>query len=201
MVIADEGLSSGFADPVHDSQAVFRELLSAMSRPGLLHKISGEVDLPPDCADVALVAACLALADRDTPLWFDDAMASPELQSFLRFHCGATSTPDLDGASFVMIGDASGIPSLSQFNLGSDAYPDRAATALVRVTDLADEGPFQAVGPGVDGVTTFGAAGIRSEFWEERRTVAKLFPRGVDLILGDGRSFMALPRTTIVTEL
>lgn len=200
MVLADEGLARGFADPIAESQSVFRTLLDAMSRPGTLHEINAQLDLPDGMHDVAMMAACLALADRDTPFWCDGAMSSPQLETFLRFHSGATRVDEVAAASFVLIGDGLDVPTLAQLDLGTDEYPDRSATMLVRVSNLAQAPGLTVTGPGVNGSVTFSADGIRPGLWAERQSLAPLFPRGIDLILAEGPRFIALPRTSQVVE-
>src|ERR1700758_946249 len=72
-------LTPGFADPVHDTQAVFRTLLDALSRPGTVGIVS---DVLPalDAAgphrptvERAAFAALLTLCDFSTPVWLAQA--------------------------------------------------------------------------------------------------------------------------------
>ena len=200
MVLTDEGLARGFDDPVTESQSVFRTLLDAMSRPGLIHEVDTSVDLPAGVKDVAIMAACLALAERETPLWCDADLSSPQLESFLRFHCGASFVTELAAASFVLIGNAMEIPTPTQLDLGTDEYPDRSATLFVRVAKLSAERDLTVTGPGVNGEVSLSVSGIRAGFWAERQSIARLFPRGIDIVLAEGARFVALPRTSQVVE-
>ncbi|HEY4350325.1 MAG TPA: phosphonate C-P lyase system protein PhnH, partial [Paraburkholderia sp.] len=70
-------LTPGFADPVHDTQAVFRTLLDVLSRPGtigavskVLPALSATATGPHQpAADRAAFAALLTVCDFSTPVW------------------------------------------------------------------------------------------------------------------------------------
>ena len=95
-------IPTGFADPVHDAQAVFRVVLEALSRPGRMQALPGPVHQPlghPAALKPALAAALLALLDAQTSLWLSPALAAGgEVQAWLRFHTGTrfADRPDPD---------------------------------------------------------------------------------------------------------
>jgi alpha-D-ribose 1-methylphosphonate 5-triphosphate synthase subunit PhnH len=113
----------GFSSPVDDAQAVFRAVLTALSRPGLPVSIT----LPPFPHPAGefssgMLALALALADQDTPLWLDAAADTPELRRHLRFHCAASFTAEPEGASFAFISRPESMPRLREFNPGHSAH-------------------------------------------------------------------------------
>src|SRR5690606_37837176 len=84
-------IAPGFANPVFDSQRIFRGLLEAMSYPGRIVD-TGSLASAPAPLSPAAAATCLALADYETPVWLDPA-AHP-VRDWLRFHCGCPIVSD-----------------------------------------------------------------------------------------------------------
>lgn len=209
--ISGTDLAPGFADPVHDAQAVFRAVLRAMSRPGEVQDLSSSLGpgfAPPTPLAPASAAACLALLDLDTRLWLDgggrDAAAA---MAYLSFHTGAPRTDAPAEADFAVIADGAMTPRLDCFSVGTDELPERSATLIVQVAALesgdpggAGEGAWCLTGPGIDGRVYLSVDGLRKGLADELALNLKLFPRGVDLILCAGPRLAALPRTTRVEE-
>ena len=82
----------GFADPVHDSQRVFRTALDALARPGRIARVSSSL-APPAPLLATSASVLLALADYETAVWLDDTLAeAAEVADFIRFHTGASLT-------------------------------------------------------------------------------------------------------------
>jgi alpha-D-ribose 1-methylphosphonate 5-triphosphate synthase subunit PhnH len=188
-------LQAGFADPVLDSQRVFRGVLEAMAHPGRV------VRLPPLAAPAPLGAAaaavCLTLLDFDTPLWLDRAAASPRVAEYLRFHCGVPLVHSIGTARFALIADARALPPLEVFEAGTDERPDLSATLLVQVDDLQGGRGWRLTGPGIDGEARLDVRGAPA-LQDLARANATRFPRGVDVIVCAGDRLAALPRTTRV---
>lgn len=196
--IALSTLTPGFADPVHDTQAVFRTLLDALSRPGtvgvvenVLPAVSGTLATR---ADLAAFAALLALCDYATPVWL--AQTDTALSSALRFHTGAPLANDPAEAAFAYIHDAATLPPLETFALGAAESPEQAVTLLIRVDALTGGAPIVLSGPGIQHSETIAPVGLPEHFWRERAALAPLFPCGVDCYLVCGDTLIGLPRTT-----
>jgi len=188
---------AGFADPVFDSQRVFRRVLDAMSEPGRVITVEapppGPVPLQP-----ATVAIALALLDLETPLWLDGASRTPETVAYLRFHCGCPIVDEPGRAGFAIIADPDQMPQLDAFDAGTDEDPDRSATVIVQAGTLGAGRGTRLSGPGIAQDAWLDAAGLPARFWEGLRTNHGRFPRGVDVVLTAGASLAALPRTTRV---
>jgi alpha-D-ribose 1-methylphosphonate 5-triphosphate synthase subunit PhnH len=204
--IALSTLTPGFADPVHDTQAVFRTMLDALSRPGKIGVVDNvlpaarrgaqENHLPHARADLAAFAALLALCDYSTPVW----LAQPDavLGSALRFHTGARLVDEPHDAAFAYVHDASTLPALDSFAPGEPETPEQSVTLLIRVDSLTDGTPVVLRGPGIEHTQTIAPAGLPERFWRERAQLAPLFPCGIDCYLVCGDTLIGLPRTTRV---
>jgi alpha-D-ribose 1-methylphosphonate 5-triphosphate synthase subunit PhnH len=195
-------LAPGFADPVHDTQAVFRTLLDALSRPGTIGTVNhvlpafDTATTHRPAADRAAFAALLTLCDFSTPVWL--AQPDAPLASALRFHTGAPLVDTPRQAAFAYLHDAAAMPALEQFALGEPESPELAATLLVRVTALTGGTPLTLRGPGIETTQVIAPAGLPERFWRERAELAPLFPCGIDCYFVCGDTLMGLPRTTQV---
>jgi alpha-D-ribose 1-methylphosphonate 5-triphosphate synthase subunit PhnH len=187
-------VAPGLADPVFDSQRVFRAVLDAMARPGRLARVDIALT-PPAPLDPATAAVVLALADYDAPVWLDADVASEAVAGYFRFHSGAPIVAEPARAAFAV---CVAPPSLARFNPGTDEFPEAATTVIVQVADLAAGGPITLTGPGIESQHHMAVTGLGDDFWAERRAVNADFPRGVDIVLTCGRHLCGLPRTTKV---
>jgi alpha-D-ribose 1-methylphosphonate 5-triphosphate synthase subunit PhnH len=184
----------GLADPVLDSQRVFRVALEAMAHPGRVLILPTPVEVPsPLTAGAA--ALCLALLDFETPLWLDRQAATAEVVDYLRFHCGVSVVAKPEVAVFALITSAEAMPPLAVFASGSDEYPDRSTTLIVQVQALRRGSGRRMTGPGIDGEARLTVDGLSESFWSMWRENQALFPRGLDVFLTAGVQVAALPRT------
>ncbi len=191
---------SGFLNPVHDAQYVFRSILEAISHPGRIVELDDLPDAPVPLYPAA-AAICLGLVDFETPVWVDNATAaSAQAINHLKFHCACPITTIPDEACIALLGDSLESVDLARFNLGSDERPETSTTVIIQVEAL-DEGPGKRLhGPGIDGSTELSVAGIPDVFWNALKRNHALFPRGVDIILCTHDAIVCLPRTTQVGE-
>jgi alpha-D-ribose 1-methylphosphonate 5-triphosphate synthase subunit PhnH len=194
-------LKPGLADPVHDSQHIFRGLLTALAHPGrpvvLAGSGEGQEVAGPEPLDPATTAAALTLLDYDTPLWVDWIADTPPLRAYLKFHCGCPIVARSQDAAFGLVTDPENMPRLALFAQGLDQYPDSSASLLLQVPSL-EEGPAVTVkGPGIRDTATIRAAGLPDWFWNDWRLNAAQFPLGVDIFLTCGRTVIGLPRSIL----
>lgn len=194
---------AGFTDPVLASQSVFRGVMNALARPGTIQILPTHVAVAgPGAMSPGVAALVLALADHDTPVWFDPALAADkEAANWLRFHTGAPLVEHKTQCVFALIGDGRSMPPLEQFALGSDEYPDRSATLIVQVDTLTEGPPLVLSGPGIRGTTVCRAGGLPANIAEQLAANRTLFPRGIDLVLVRGTQLISIPRSTrVVTQ-
>jgi alpha-D-ribose 1-methylphosphonate 5-triphosphate synthase subunit PhnH len=190
-------LRAGLAHHVLDSQRVFRAVLEAMSHPGRIVSLPRPVETPPPL-NAATAAFCLALLDAETPLWLDALAGRPEVEDYLRFHCGCPIEPEPARSRFAVVVDPGRMPRLEAFDPGSEEFPDRSATLVVEVEALLPGEGKRLTGPGIDGHTRLLASGMPAAFWGDLERNHSIFPRGVDVVLTAGQSIAGLPRTTRV---
>ena len=189
-------LAPGFADPAHDAQRLFRGVLDAFSHPGRIVELR-DAPAGPGTLSPAAAAFLLTLADRETPLWLEAGIDKQEVRDFLRFHAGTPIVPSREAATFGVIIAGGGEP-FAGFAIGTDTYPDRAATLVIEVPAL--EGGRATIwrGPGIDGEIRVAIGGLGDGFWPAWAANHALFPCGVDLVFASGSRLIALPRSVAV---
>ncbi len=189
-------LPAGFADKVLSAQSTFRSVMDAMARPGSVQRIVAAAGAPAAMMSGA-AAIALTLFDHDTPVWLDPLMSeTSDVTKWLKFHTGAPVVLDSSICSFALIGDASALPALDRFSLGSNEYPDRSSTLILQVESLTQGESLELRGPGIDGTAVLRAAIQPADLFERLAVNAALFPRGIDVVLVHGDSIVAIPRTT-----
>lgn len=193
------GLKPGLADPVHDSQRVFRGLLTALAHPGRRVELDGGVEGPVPL-DPATTAAALTLLDYDTPLWIDWIADTPPLRAYLKFHCGCPLVERSQDAVFGLVTDPANMPRLALFAQGLDQYPDLSASLLVQVPSLEDGPAVTLSGPGLRAPARIAPAGLPDWFWNDWRLNAAQFPLGVDIFFTCGRTVIGLPRSILAED-
>lgn len=200
MLDLTESLDGGFPDAVTHAQAVFRSVMDATACPGS----QGVIDVPvapPAPLGVAAGAVLLTLCDHDTPIWLTPVLAKSALPGWIGFHTGASLTSTKSDAKFAFVEAGAPVPSLTQFALGTQEYPDRSTTLVVEITALDGGQPLQLSGPGIRDTAMIAPKGLPETFLRQWADNRALFPRGVDLVLTCGPRFIALPRTTKIREM
>jgi alpha-D-ribose 1-methylphosphonate 5-triphosphate synthase subunit PhnH len=192
------GLAAGFSNPVFDSQSAFRSVMNAMARPGRIKTIGLGLE-PPAPLSLAAAAACLALADFETPLWLSPALANASgVAQYLSFHTGAGMVRSPEQAAFALVDIRLDPLDLASFAQGVAEYPDRGATVILICASMPAAPHMRIVGPGLRGEGSFGLEPLPSSFAEQWRSNRDAFPLGVDLIVTAGDRIACLPRSTHV---
>jgi alpha-D-ribose 1-methylphosphonate 5-triphosphate synthase subunit PhnH len=192
-------LSAGFSDKVLSAQATFRSVMEAMARPGSIQRVTPDVGAVPGLMRGA-AAIALTLLDHDTPVWLDPQLAGTRVAAWLKFHTGAPVTAEASEASFALVTDGASLPALDSFSLGSSEYPDRSTTVILQAESLTRGLAYELRGPGIDGSNTLSATIAPGNLFEQLAINAKLFPRGIDLVLVHDDAIVAIPRTTRLVE-
>jgi len=165
----------------------FRALLAAMSHPGQVKPIlSAEDDNAATTAVLAtLLDGTVSLADPDRLL---DDNEWPLLQA---------ENADPANADYILCAGCN-VPELEP-KLGTLASPERSATVVIQVADLTGGNlQLRLIGPGINGYIDCAPTGLNTEWLERREDWVCAFPLGVDWLLVDHSSVLAIPRTTKV---
>lgn len=185
-------------DDVTENQATFRALMDAIARPGEIRTL-GRIDAPAPLMP-GTAAIVRSLADYETPVWLDAALAAePAVAAWIRFQTGAPVVSDPREAVFALIGDAADLPDFTVFSPGSEDYPDRSATLIVQVEGFSGE-IFSLNGPGIRSERILAVGTLPDDFAGRCAANHALFPCGIDLHLVAGGQVAALPRTVCVTR-
>lgn len=189
-------LAPGLADPSHYAQRLFRGVLNAFSHPGRIVELRN-APAGPGTLSPAAIAFLLTFADRETPLWIEAGLDRQEVRDFLRFHAGTPFVQAREAATFAVIIGGGGEP-FAGFAIGTDTYPDRAATVVIEVPSLEDGAASTWRGPGIDGEARIAIDGLGRDFWSAWTANHALFPCGVDVVFTSGSRLIALPRSIAV---
>jgi alpha-D-ribose 1-methylphosphonate 5-triphosphate synthase subunit PhnH len=167
-------------------QQNYRALLEAMSHPG---KVKAILQVTKEQAWMAIL---VTLLDAEVSLADPDGLLDEGIWPMLQ----AKNTKPYE-ADYILC--SGGKPPCFQPKLGSLPSPEQSATIIIKVDSLS-EGEMSLVlsGPGVQGNTRCAIAGLDSDWLTQRESWVSAFPLGVDLLLVDETSFVALPRTTKV---
>ena len=194
-------IPAGFANSFHTSQSVFRTALKALSYPGRVLKLEHDAAIP-DQTNPAIGALLLALLDSETSLWCSNQSEINLAADWLQFHtdCAILKTPE--EVDFLWVKNICDLPSLNNFKLGTDQYPDKSATCILEVPNLKEKSPlsYELKGPGIHFKEILEIKGWEQKdyqdfltFWNQNN---QLFPCGIDVFLSDGKYIVGLPRTT-----
>ncbi|MBI0533280.1 phosphonate C-P lyase system protein PhnH [Sphingomonas sp. TX0543] len=194
---ASASLLPGFADPVFDSQATFRAIMTATAYPGRVITLDQNQQAPEPLSS-ATGALALTLLDGETSVWLAPSAAGEAVRTWLGFHTGVPVSGEADVARFAVVSDPSEMPGLTAFAQGTDEYPDRSTTLIIQVSSL-DQGPPRTWrGPGIKGERSVAIDGLPDSFWSDWDLNRELYPAGVDIFFTCGSAMVGLPRTITV---
>ncbi|MDR1656172.1 MAG: phosphonate C-P lyase system protein PhnH [Deltaproteobacteria bacterium] len=195
-------MAPGLGDPVAAGQIIFRQALTAMSRPATARK----VDFYPlfrTAPPLPMVTAALVmtLADSQTPLWLSPSLK--EAQSWLNFHLSAEISNNLSTAQFVVCGSPEELPRFSELTRGTDRRPDLSATVIISKALNSPEDKIIAAnniepwawGPGLKNPRPFSGPFLTPNFWSDWQENTALYPMGVDVFLTGDNLLAGLPRS------
>lgn len=170
-------------------QQLFRSLLDAFSYPGRI--------TPCATASTSSWFALLStLVDGQTTL--ADPHKLLEESQWPKLEARRASS---EAAAFVVL-DGSRAPEFLP-SLGTLEAPEYGATLMLRVTSLNDAGigtlRLKLSGPGIRKPMIIAVEGLHADWITSRNDWVSTFPLGVELVLCEANSFVALPRTTLIT--
>jgi alpha-D-ribose 1-methylphosphonate 5-triphosphate synthase subunit PhnH len=185
-------IAAGFAEPALDAQAIFRCLLEAIAHPGRIVMAPRRLPSPPAPLLAPAYAVALTLLDFETSLWLEPSLATPAVIESLRLQCGCPIVEQA-GARFAILAGA-GAP-LGAFDQGEPEYPDRSATLIWQVDDLAGNRGVRLAGPGIRTSARLHVEGLPADFWAQWGTSHRQSPLGIDVVFVTTDRITALPRS------
>lgn len=200
-------------DHVHDIQHTYRQLVTALSRPGTivdLSSIAGRIEpVPPFNPVMMLLAMTLLDGETGFSLYQDGtktpaAATSPAAAAISHRTYARVVPTDQAGYVFVLGTDTDPRRAIESAHEGTLIDPHLGATVFLEVgrlragadRDDADDQAFQLRGPGIDGTIGIDVES-RFDWYSIRNERVSEYPLGVDMFLADRHgSVMGLPRTT-----
>jgi alpha-D-ribose 1-methylphosphonate 5-triphosphate synthase subunit PhnH len=199
MIAASHELAGGFAEPVLDSQSVFRTLLDAMANPAQVMALPTAA-VPPQPLSPGAGAVALALCDGETTVFLDESLAgSPAVRRWIEFHTGAPIVADRESAAFAFLSNSREAASFDLFSQGTQEYPDRSATLVMEVASLGSGETLVFEGPGIRERAALAVSGLSRNFASQWKANGARFPRGIDIVLVAPQGIACLPRTARLT--
>jgi alpha-D-ribose 1-methylphosphonate 5-triphosphate synthase subunit PhnH len=168
------------------TNAVFEELMWALSRPGLVRTLPGG----------GFSTMAESLVDRECTF---HVAANADLDQALALTGARRATIANADYVFASLAIADEICDLSALRLGTLAYPDEAATLFAPVR-LGSGQQLRLSGPGIKDSLCVAIDGIDASFWQLRDKAIR-YPLGFDLYLVDGDHVVGIPRSTKVEVL
>jgi alpha-D-ribose 1-methylphosphonate 5-triphosphate synthase subunit PhnH len=194
-----ETLAGGFANPVMESQAVFRAVMDGFSNPGHVGIATSTVEAPEPLGKAA-ASILLTLCDFETDVWLAPSISSPSIHGWVKFNAGAPLAAGPNQSAFAFVGETSEMPVLASFAMGNDEYPDTSTTVVLEIASLDGGAPLLLEGPGIKGRRLFAPRGLPDRLKDDWASNQASYPCGIDLILTAGDQFVCLPRTTRIRE-
>lgn len=203
--MSEATLKQAFAQPVHDSQQAFRQILKAMSEPGVLASVESPEAIGPLYAST--FAICQTLLDQQTPTWLSPAFDTAEIRKNLHFHTGLALTNEPSQAAFALALPEE-LEDFTVFSLGNHEYPETSCSVIVQVkeiSNLASSGvqknkgnTLKLTGPGIPDERCVQVATLPDSILAYLADAHLTFPLGLDFMLVSQTQLLCLPRTTNV---
>ena len=137
--------------------------------------------------------------DFQSSIWLESSLRIAEIPQYIRFHTGAPITSSKPDAMFAFIDAARAVPDLADFPMGTQDYPDRSVTLVIKAERLTNNSDVTLKGPGIQSTRGFGAAPVSPTFWNSMIASRTGFPLGMDIIFVGNHQVAALPRSTQIS--
>ncbi len=196
-------------DYVHDTQAVFRELLTAFSFPGRIVDIGEQSKKAAQPAlmhalpgtPAVILALLLTLIDQESPYSLVPEIKLSGAKAAFATVLGAAPV-SLDKASFVFCLDdlpqQESVPEA--LSRGDLTDPHSGATLIQYVPSVETGMVFSIEGPGLEQARQQKFP-LSPAWLASRNRAVEEFPMGIDVILADAEGkLLVLPRTTKMTQ-
>jgi alpha-D-ribose 1-methylphosphonate 5-triphosphate synthase subunit PhnH len=191
-------------DEVFDSQATFRALLEAMSRPGRIFQAPARrYEGAPSGLTPHVLSILKTLCDHRVTFSVAGVPAREAWESYLAMNLATPARP-ADQGDYVLFNGAAYDDVFFRLKQGNLEFPESSATGILAVGHLEAERrdalcALRLSGPGIEGATTVYVSGLDPRYVEARSSAVLRFPLGIDLILVDAEArVVGIPRTSNV---
>jgi alpha-D-ribose 1-methylphosphonate 5-triphosphate synthase subunit PhnH len=188
-----------FFDEVFDAQEQFRNILEAMSRPGLIQKINNFEFIPPVTIHKAsaIIAFSLLNADVSFAVINDDQKIT---EAYIKLNTNAT-VATIDKADYIFINGNNSGDFLWDVKQGNLSYPEDSATVIIDVATIHLSPNKNSValickGPGVATENIVYISGLEITLLEKVKELNQEYPLGIDVMIVDvNNCLIGLPRS------
>lgn len=182
---------------VHTTQAVYRQLVNAASRPGHIELITEEVKNYSDFSDAALLIS-MTLFDNEVSFFSRDKTMRKELKVLT----GGIPNKDYTTADFIVSKEADlEREYFTEVMHGILISPEKSATLIIEADSIGEGNSYRLSGPGIKKTTDIRMS-LDYSWIELRNEVCKEFPLGIDLFMTDkNNNLVIIPRTSKVEVL
>lgn len=194
-------IAPGFNQNVEQSQVCFRQLLTALSEPGIEVTLDQHAGFSPLNSAASQVILCLC--DQLTPLYLSPFLAElvpgsdiSQAQRNFTFHCN-TKPSSLVNADFAVISSQESI-QFSRLKVGTDEQPHQSVTLIIQTDDFTSGPKLTLSGPGIPNQRTVQLGQLHPKILQYLLAPSHPFPLGVDLLFCHQQSLIAISRTTKV---
>ena len=172
-------------------QQQYRQLVQAMSRPGLTCQVFTQWHSAAS-KETAVLTVLATLTDNQVSVYDADDLIQKKDWPMLQTNQASESEADFIVAKGVTC-------SISHPKLGDLANPEQSATVILAV-DSVTEGTLslKLTGPGIKEKQIVNITGLDHDWLNKRQQWCGAFPLGVDLIICDQLHSISIPRTTLV---
>jgi alpha-D-ribose 1-methylphosphonate 5-triphosphate synthase subunit PhnH len=178
-------------DELHDTQKLFRCILTAISNPGKTINIAAFAAKMYGRSP-ALLAVAITLLDNEVTFNADNIALADEIITL------TLAKPAPSGhADFIFVTDALRLrEAIESAKYGTLRDPHQSGTIIAAIDDSEDTS-LRLSGPGIDGITELHTSHAVCAAMELRDAQYYEYPQGIDLIfISDGGRLTVIPRLT-----
>lgn len=190
---------TGFENEATESSQLFRDIMTAMSCPGQIRKLSMTLPAPAGLTS-ASTAVLLTLCDFETKLLLNGSAKTSQAQAHLSFHTDTQLVDQADQADYAVADMSESLDIYRDLSIGCAISPEKSATLILQVESLSNQNPqLSLTGPGIktEAQLGFGQTKFPQALATYLQETRRYFPAGLDLVFTDQQQQLAaLPRTT-----
>lgn len=191
-------------DMVHDIQSVYRKVLNAMSRPGILENINEEAEKNDIDINFYSGSFLVMLMVLDREVSFNVVSEQGNDVSKLISEITYAQAKPVEEADYIFVLEDKCSESLDEIieksKIGDLVDPQKSATIIAEVQCISKDGDIELEGPGIQDVNKIGICSNK-KWINARKNKNEEYPLGIDLIFIDEKSnLVCIPRTTKIID-